>query len=262
MVKKHKVLKLQNLCLLSIQNLISDMCFYIANVVSPQSPGQVLPSSDEKQVMVENFVKKLKEYVWSNVAWYLYEDVFDHALEGVIVAVEIMKAKWKLNTKMPEFTLQIWAMLKVAELLHLKQLKSLDVEKMPKMIRSSVMRNLNEFRGLKKLVFGSSTGDMTIHIQKGASLYITICDGIGKMKNLVHFSLKYNCTLDILDALLNACKNTLKVLDIEHSVLIRDDCVPKLIQFLNLHELGIAKTKLTAEGQATVIMNLRNLHNR
>eukprot|EP00092_Neocalanus_flemingeri_P011127 GFUD01011983.1.p1 GENE.GFUD01011983.1~~GFUD01011983.1.p1 ORF type:complete len:587 (+),score=118.39 GFUD01011983.1:23-1783(+) len=254
MVKKHKVMKLQGLSLLSVQHLVSDMCFFVAKVVAPQNSKQGLASSDEKQVIVEQFVRELKEYIWSHVAWYLYEDVFDHALEGVIVAVEIMKAEWKLNTAMPEFTLQIWAMVKVAEVLHLKQLKSLDVEKMPKMIRSSVLRNIKDFRGLEKLAFGSSTGDM-----KGASIYLTICEGIGKMKNLVHFSHKYNCTVDILNALLNA-KNTLKVLDMEQSVLIKDDCIPKLIQFENLHELGIAKTKLTTEGQATVIMNLKNLH--
>ena len=244
--------------MLAIQGLASDICFYIAKVVSPQNSEHVFASSDEKQITVEKFVNELKKLIWSHVPWYLYEEVFSHVLEGVIVAVEIKKAKWRLNTKMPEFTLQIWAMLKVAEVLYLKQLKTLDVEKMPKLVRSSLLRNLSKFQGLKRLEFGSSTGDMTIHIQKGASMYATICDGIGKMNHLVQFSLKYNCTQEILLALLNA-KNTLKALDVEHSVLIKDDCLSTILKFDNLQELGIAKTRLTAEGQATLIINLVNL---
>jgi len=260
MVKKHKVSKLQDHCLLSIQNLTSAMCFHVADAVEPNKLSQVQVSSDEKQLMVENFVKKLKEYIWSSVAWYLYDDVFDHSLEGVIMAVETMKANWKLNTNMPEFTLKMWAMIKVAEVLHLKHLKSLDVDKLPKMLRSNLLRNITEFEGLRTLEFGSSTGDMTMHLQQGASMYLTICEGIGRMTRLVHLSLKYNCTVDILDALVTACKNTIKVLDIEHSVGITDECIPKLTQFVNLYELGLGKTRLTAEGQATVIMNLRNIH--
>ena len=99
MVKRHKVLKLQELGLLAIQGLASDICFYIAKVVSPQNSEHVFASSDEKQITVEKFVNELKKHIWSHVPWYLYEEVFSHVLEGVIVAVEIKKAKWRLNTK-------------------------------------------------------------------------------------------------------------------------------------------------------------------
>ena len=258
MVKRRKIGKLKDFCLISIQHLITNTCFHIANIISPDNNDKVFASADEKQTVVEIFIKELKKHIWSHVPWYLYKEVFDYVLEGVIIAVEIMKTNWRLSTKMPEFTLKIWAMLKIAEVLYLKQLKTLDVEKMPKLVRSSLLRNLQKFEGLTSLEFGSSTGDMTIHIQKGASMYSTICEGIGKMNHLVHFSLKYNCTQDILTSLLNA-RNTLKHLDVEHSVLIKDDCLPTLLQFRLLQDLGISKTRLTAEGQATLIMGLKHL---
>ena len=71
----------------------------------------------------------------------------DAALEGVIQAIEVVKAEWALDTKMPEFTLQVqttftlhtahctlqvWAMLKVGEALHLSHLPALYMERMPK----------------------------------------------------------------------------------------------------------------------------------
>ena len=112
--------------------------------------------------------------------------------------MEALKTGWQLNTKMPEFTLQIWAMTKLTEVLHCNQVTQLDIEKIPKMIRGSMIRNLAKFRRLRSLMFGSSSGEMTIHITKGASLYSNLCSAVRKMDSLVQFSLQYNCTNDIL----------------------------------------------------------------
>ena len=99
---------------------------------------------------------------------------------------------------MPEFTLQMWAMTKLTEVLHCNQVTQLDIEKIPKMIRGSMVRNLGKFRRLRRLMFGSSSGDMTIHITKGASLYSNLCSAVREMDRLVQFSMQYNCTNDIL----------------------------------------------------------------
>ena len=112
--------------------------------------------------------------------------------------MESLKTRWKLNTKMPEFTLQIWAMTKLTEVLHYGQITQLDIEKIPKMIRGSLIRNLGKFSRLRRLMFGSSSGEMTIHITKGASLYTNLCSAVRKMDRLVQLTLQYNCTNDIL----------------------------------------------------------------
>lgn len=67
---------------------------------------------------------------------------------------------------MPEFTLKVWSMTKVSEALHYHQIKEVDLETVPKMMRGALLRNLDRFRNLKKLIFGSSTGDLTIHVTK------------------------------------------------------------------------------------------------
>ena len=67
---------------------------------------------------------------------------------------------------MPEFTLKIWSMTKVSEALHYHQITEIDLETVPKMMRGSMLRSLDRFRNLKKLIFGSSTGDLTIHVTK------------------------------------------------------------------------------------------------
>lgn len=56
-----------------------------------------------------------------------------------------------------------------------------------KMVRSSVIRNLGQFRELRRLEFGSSTGDMTVHITKGGSLYRTLCKVVHQKKIFLNF---------------------------------------------------------------------------
>ena len=54
----------------------------------------------------------------------------------------------------------------MSEALHYHQIKEVDLETVPKMMRGTLLRNLDRFRNLKKLIFGSSTGDLTIHVTK------------------------------------------------------------------------------------------------
>ena len=135
------------------------------------------------ETQVKEWVDVLRDYLWAQVVVYSRSSVFSHFLEGIIAAIEgmkvkvnpllklffilfVMKAQWKLNTKMPEFTLKVWSMTKVSEALHYHQIKEVDLETVPKMMRGALLRNLDRFRNLRKLIFGSSTGDLTIHVTK------------------------------------------------------------------------------------------------
>ena len=64
----------------------------------------------------------------------------------------------------------------MSEALHYPHLRELDLQTVPKMMRGSLMRHLGVFTKLRRLVFGSSTGDMTIHITKVGVQYT--CDGV------------------------------------------------------------------------------------
>ncbi|XP_023327933.1 uncharacterized protein LOC111701049 [Eurytemora carolleeae] len=148
---------------------------------------------------------------------------------------------------MPVFTLRVWAMVKLFDIIQNPFLQVLRVESMPKMLRSCVVRNLESFKGLKIL-----------GLQAGNSLTPYICRGIVNMQSLVSFSLKYNFTDEMLSALL-ACKSTLKVLDIENSRQITDLSVPSILEFSGLEELSISRTGISEEGQAHILINLHNI---
>lgn len=270
MVQKHQVPDLQSLCFLAIQDMIAERCFYISRIVAKKKPELISSkiglwdssiagsgfsnetlNFDDKEGAVTNYVNELKTYVWSRVVWYLYDQVVYHILEGVIEAVEALKGKWTIDTNMADFRMKICAMIKVGEVMHIKQLRSLNVDLMPKMIRPSVLRNLSDFCELRKLDLGSNSG--------GQLLNDFVLDGLGKMRCLVHFSLKYNCRNDILKTLAEGCNKTLRNLDVEHSNQVTDESIPTLLMFNKLTEMGISRTNLTSEGQAFLITQLLEL---
>ena len=97
------------------------------------------------------------------------------------------------------------------------------------------------------------------------------------MNSLVQFSFQYNCTYDVLKGFdicfrivsekkkhllsgLQSARSTLKILDIEHSLLVTDECLPLLLKFSKLSSLAMSKTKLSTESQAEIIKFLTNLY--
>ena len=77
-------------------------------------------------------------------------------------------------------------------------------------------------------------------------------------KSLLKFLRHKSITKCLCSGLLNA-RTTLRILDIEHSVLISDECLPLILQFTGLTQIGVAKTKLSSEGQAMIIKSLKHL---
>ena len=61
--------------------------------------------------------------------------------------------------------------------------------------------------------------------------------------NLVHFSLKYDCTKPILQVLSETCWKTLRILDIERSTQIQDDSIDHIKKCSGLVKINIFQGK-------------------
>ena len=61
--------------------------------------------------------------------------------------------------------------------------------------------------------------------------------------NLVHFSLKYDCTKSILQVLSETCWKTLRILDIERSTQIQDDSIDYIKKCSGLVKINIFQGK-------------------
>jgi hypothetical protein len=83
--------------------------------------------------------------------------------------------------------------------------------------------------------------------------------GIPRMKNLVKFSLKYDCTENVLQVLSETVGETLKYLDVEQSMQVMGSSTQYILKFSNLEELGIYRTSLGEESQAQILVGMKNL---
>ena len=57
-------------------------------------------------------------------------------------------------------------MVQLSEILHMKNLRTLRIDLLPKMLRSSFVRNLDVFTKLRSLQFGTGTGDIALGVNK------------------------------------------------------------------------------------------------
>ena len=92
-----------------------------------------------------------------------------------------------------------------------------------------------------------------IYVRQGSLLSQAVCEGVAEMHQLTHFSLQYACTDHLLTVLTPAAPN-LKVLDIQHSGLVTDASLEALLQLQHLRSLSTAKTFLSTESMARLVM--------
>ena len=114
------------------------------------------------------------------------------------------------------------------------------------MIRTKLYSSLPAFQNLSTLILGSGSGGWVTEAYADKFLL-----GLPHMKRLAHFSLKYDCTSNILLVLSETCRKTLKVLDIERSKQVRDDAVAFILALSELVKINIFQTDLTTQGQVS-----------
>ena len=80
---------------------------------------------------------------------------------------------------------------------------------------------------------------------------VAIFNGLSQMKYLVHFSLKYDCSTDILRLLSETCGKCLRVMDIERSRLVCDKSVKYIVRCDGLVKLNVFGSELSTEGHVS-----------
>ena len=183
-------------------------------------------------------------------------------LYGINEAISAQKADWDANTNIQQFTKAMHAIIEFSQLLILPTRKHLDLQNIPQMIRHCFFKELHKFSKVTTLILGSGSGGW------GNCYEAKFLAGLPYMKNLVHFSLKYDCTKAILQVLSDTCSKTLRILDIERSTQIRDDSIDYIKKCSGLVKINIfqgrspnnllqEKTCLSLEGQVTLFRNRR-----
>ena len=247
---------LLNLSLDSLHHVIRDEALRVAKIISTKFVYEELLGTEEfdiendekmaedREIYLSEQVDAFKEHFIGHVPPNLVERVVDPVIWGISEALTAKKKEWSPTTNMSKFTKAMLAITKFANLVVLPTRKTLDLENLPKMIRTKLYNCLPIFKDLRTLILGSGSGGWVtdVYAEKFAV-------GLPYMNSLVHLSLKYDCTSYFLHTLAETCRQTLRILDIEHSLQVRDDSVNYIKDLQYLLKINIFRTGLTIQGQ-------------
>lgn len=145
------------------------------------------------------------------------------------------------------------AIVACCDLIITPRLKILDLTEVIKMLRSRIFDILPQFTGLQTLILGSGSGGVSnIYHDK-------FLQAVKAMPKLVHFSLTYDCTDEILSNLADTCHRTLKILDVEYSTQVTDEAIDSILKCREIQRLHIFHTGISLPGKAQIIVNLKRL---
>ena len=117
------------------------------------------------------------------------------------------------------------------------------------MIRTKLYNSLPIFKNLHTLILGSGSGGWVTDVYSEK-----FAQALPHMHQLVDVSLKYDCNSYFLHTLSETCAKTLRILDIEYSMQVRDDSVSFIKTLANLVKINVFRTALSTEGQVSIIL--------
>lgn len=246
MTKLKQPDSLETLSIRALVHFLCDLSEQLMPIIATIAKCEAHKFSD----ILENCIKTLRSYLEYNVPCFLY----DHLCHELFIEVPKLIARLKKRiSSMGEFLRKVNVAVSLTEVLISKNLKQLNFEIMPKMIRHVYYNKLSNLTGLETLNLGSLSGGW-----KTTDMEPTVLGGIIKMPNLQNFCLNYDCTDNILLALVSHCPR-LHSLDVSSSKSITNDSMMILFRFNNLRNVHLYRTSVTGEGIINLLLRVPKL---
>ena len=211
---------------------------------------------NDRQMYLSDQVETTKDFIMGHIPPLLLEPFLKNAvIVGICEALIIKKQEWTPATHKRKFNLELNAIVKFCNLLVHPLRRALDLASVPQVIRTRLYGSLKKFEGLHTLILGSGSGGWVPEAYSD-----TILSALPRFNRLQHFSLKYDCTELVLKVLSESCSKTLRVLDVERSLQVKDQiCVDYILCFKNLVEINIFKTGLQDNEICQILVGLKNI---
>lgn len=203
-----------------------------------------------RDLYLSSMVSMFKEHLTSHVVWYLHEEVCRVILMGLDKAVrDVTEFYQKLRMNNIGRMHELAGIVTFAEVTVIPSLRTLRLDQIPSSLRGKMIHCLPQLNNLKILQLVGGFSGMEEQFSQG----------IRQMKQLLHFSLKFDCTNHILQVLSDNCFNTLIVLDVEYSQQVDDKILEQILYMKKLRELNIFHTGISIEGKTKLIKYIPNL---
>ena len=165
MPRRKPVLSLLELTLNSLSELIRQEALRVSHVAVTQFVYDEIEAEDyeeqtakaawEREVYLSDQIELFKQHFHGHIPHSLVEKALGPVLDGVKSAISAKKSEWTPTTNLTRFTRQMYAIVKFSNLLVLASRKKLDLDALPKMIRTKLYGSLKNFTGLRELYLGS-----------------------------------------------------------------------------------------------------------
>lgn len=249
MPKLNQPKSLEQNSIRALVNFLCDLGEKLMPIIISLSKSEAQRSSD----ILEHRIRFVQKYFEYNIPCFLYDPLCDEICIEIPKMIDRIKKRLRPGSSMGEFLSQVNVAVSLTEVVLSSNLKKLDCDSMPKMIRHLFYNKLSALTGLEYLNLGSLSGGW-----KTCDMEPTVLNGIVSMKNLQYFCLNYDCTNNILLALLDSCPK-LTTIDITSSKSINNDSVNLLLRFKHLKCVQLYRTSISIEGYVKLLLGLPHL---
>lgn len=248
---------LKTTCLESLAVLITRHIRRMASRVSAaQWFGRLNGQLDiDPEQLIRRQVQLLRDHLWSNIIWYDYNEVFKLLLLAIDDAIIITRKAWKPSSNAAQYRHEMETFVNFTDIALNPQHRCLDFLEIPNSVRARIIENLGALTKLESLILRAPAGGQWLF----KSVSKDIQTGLRYLSNLQKFSLKHDCSDDILHVLSDSSGHTLKSLDIESSKQVTDASIGSILICQNIIELNIFNTAISDEGKGRLIVHLPKL---
>lgn len=210
---------------------------------TPRKTQELLKSS-------MNVLRHVLEYNVPSVLFDRLRDIIFSLVPDMMARIEMRKP---VLAPMYQTLLQFHVVISLAETLIGPKLSKCNFDEMPAALQQMCFRNLHLMTGLKSLNLGSLSGGWRTN-----NMQILILDGLKNMSNLRYLDLHYDCTDEILLALIEFCPELIGI-DVSLSKYINNDSINLICRLVKLKSVKLHQTAVTNEGYMKLLLKLPHL---
>lgn len=243
MPKRHRVATLRDLALKSVGEYVT---IFGKNIV--RKNYSCFGNNDPKSALFLNsLLLATRQQLGSSVPWHLYDRM---ALE-ILKAIRnlINEARSTHSDRSVGFITEISVAISLTHLIAHSNLRAIEFSCWPKIMRHALYDALLDMTGLEVLDLGSgSAGWRTSNIEK------IIVNAVRRMTRLVSFTLCFDCTDNIINAVCENCSH-LRKLDATASRSVTDRSITSLANCHQLREVKLSSTSVSVPGFASLLLS-------
>lgn len=210
-------------------------------------------SSRKASALLKLYMRTLRSILEYNVPCFLFDRLSDGLFHDIPKMIDRIKSRKSIRTSMGEFLGQVNVAVSLSEVIIGPYLTRCSFEEMPKALQQIFYNNLNCLIGVKYLNMGSLSGGW-----KTADIEGTILTGLLCMTNLRQVTINYDCTNNIILALIDTCP-LLHTLDVSSSKSLTNDSVNLFIRMKQLRSVNLHRTSVGMEGYVKLLLGLPQL---